>query len=269
MSGQASAPGPSPQVESAPLLRPNLIGRTALITGAAGGIGRAVALRIAQEGARVFLTDLHDAALRGTVSLLEENALAACGRAADVADPKQVREVVQAAQEELGDIDILVNCAGIVHDEPVQEMSLEAWDRVIRTNLTSVFLMCRAVVPGMCGRGYGRVINFTSQLAAKGAAGHSAYAASKAGVVAFTKALAHEVSPVGVTANCVGPGPIDTPMLNKDGNAWTDERVKQLPMRRIGDPREVAGTVVLLASEVDGALYTGQTLGPNSGDYMP
>ncbi|HEX5595443.1 MAG TPA: SDR family NAD(P)-dependent oxidoreductase [Micromonosporaceae bacterium] len=245
-----------------------LANRTALITGAGGGIGREICLRLAQEGAQLFITDLKAEATEQTLSLLRDHGHEAGNFVGDVADPTEVRQLVGSAQAQLGKIDILVNCAGVVHDEAVHGTTIEDWRRVLDINLTSVFLMCRAVVPAMTEAGYGRIINIASQLALTGASGHTAYAAAKAGVIAFTKSLAREVSPSGVTANCVAPGPIDTPMLKRDGTGWTEERIRRLPTRRIGQAREVAGSVALLASEADGALYTGQTLSPNSGDVM-
>jgi 3-oxoacyl-[acyl-carrier protein] reductase len=245
-----------------------LDGRCGLVSGAGGGIGRATALRLAEEGARVVVTDIDHDALAETTSILASEGHAATGFVADVTDPESVAALISDARGHLGFIDILVNCAGIVHDEPVSSMDPQAWNRVLDTNLTSVFLMCREVVPDMTNAGYGRIINVASQLALNGAIDHSAYAASKAGVIAFTKSLGREVSPWGVTANCVAPGPIDTPMLKRDGLGWTAERIEGLPIRRIGQPSEVAGTVAFLASERDGALYTGQVLGPNSGDVM-
>ena len=246
-----------------------LEGRTALVTGAAGGIGQAVCLRMALEGARLYVTDRDEGSVAGLVSRLSLRGVDASGCAGDVTDAGAVASLVAAASAHLGGIDILVNCAGYVHEAPVHQMTIETWDLVLTSNLTSVFLMCREVVPGMTSVGYGRIINFASQLGLSGASEHSAYSAAKAGIIGFTKSLAREVSPLGVTANCIAPGPVDTPMLKREGSGWTKERVSRLPIPRIGEPREVAGTVVLLASEIDGAMYTGQTIGPNCGDVMP
>lgn len=244
-------------------------GRSAIVTGAGGGIGRATSLRMGAEGARLLLTDFDGDRLEETVSLARAAGYEVHGFVGSVTDPAAVTELVDRAISQFGGVDILVNCAGILHSESVRELRLGDWNRVLEANLTSVFLTSQAVLPTMMDAGYGRIINVASQLALVGAPGHSAYAASKAGMIAFTKSLAREVSPLGITANCIAPGPIDTRMLNPGGEvSWTSERINQLPLRRIGRPEEVAGTVVLLASEVDGALYTGQTLGPNSGDVM-
>lgn len=245
-----------------------LAGRCAVVTGAGGGIGRAISRRLAAEGARLVITDIDRGSLEHTASEVQADGSATHALVADVADADSVGELFGEAHARLGRIDILVNCAGIVFDEPIASTSLIDWNRVVDSNLTSVFLTCREVIPLMTDAGYGRIINISSQLAISGASNLSAYAATKAGVIALTKSIAREVSPRGVTANCVAPGPVDTPMLKRDGSGWTSERIERLPIGRVGEPHEVAGSVALLASEIDGALYTGQVLGPNSGDVM-
>jgi 3-oxoacyl-[acyl-carrier protein] reductase len=245
-----------------------LAGRCAVVTGAGGGIGSAISRRLGAEGARLVITDIHQAGLERTAADMQGDGSVVAALLADVADADSVAGLFGAAQARLGRIDILVNCAGIVFDEPVASTSLSDWCRVIDSNLTSIFLTCRQVIPLMTDAGYGRIVNVSSQLAISGASDHAAYAAAKAGVIALTKSIAKEVSPLGINANCVAPGPIDTSMLKRDGSGWTSQRVAQLPIRRVGEPHEVAGSVALLASEVDGALFTGQVLGPNSGDVM-
>jgi 3-oxoacyl-[acyl-carrier protein] reductase len=172
------------------------------------------------------------------------------------------------AAERLGHVDVLVNNAGILTEHHVIGMPTELFDQMIAVNLRSVFLCCRAALPGMVERGFGRVINIASQVGQKGGAGLSHYAAAKAGVVGLTKSLAREVGKQGVTVNCIAPGPIVTPLGGDLSDEWTGPLLAGLPLGRFGQPEEVAPTAVLLASDPGGNIYTGQTLGPNSGDVM-
>lgn len=246
---------------------PRHLSRVAIVTGAGGGIGRAVASRLADEGYALLASDIDPVRLDETDRNLAQSADRVVLEA-DISDPVGVDRLIETVLARYGRIDALVNCAGIVHVSSVEAMTVQDWDRVMDSNLSGVFLTCRAVLPVMLAAGHGRIVNFASQLAYLGAAEYSAYAASKAAVIAFTKSLAREVSAIGVTANCVAPGPIATPMLEPSARVWTPERVASLPLGRIGRPEEVAGAVALLLHERDGALFTGQTLGPNSGDVM-
>jgi 3-oxoacyl-[acyl-carrier protein] reductase len=242
-----------------------LVGRTALVTGGASGIGRAVAAAFAREGARTVVLDQDaDAARKAAAELAGE-----AGVGADVADEAAVRSAVTEAQDVLGRIDVLVNSAGILTQSPLIDMSLAQWQQTIDVDLTGVFLMCRAVVPGMVGRGFGRVVNIASQLALKGGTSLSHYSAAKAGVIGLTKSLALEVAGNGVLVNAIAPGPIETPLVEGISADWKTAKQAELPLGRFGKPEEVAPTAVLLASSPGGDLYVGQTLGPNSGDVMP
>ena len=242
-----------------------LQGRRALVTGGASGIGRAIAEAFLAEGARVVLLD-RDETLAGQAA---RDVGAAGFVAADVADEGQVRQAVTEAEQTMGDIDVLVNAAGILTQAPLVEMSLAQWQQTIDVDLTGVFLMCRHVVPGMVHRGTGRVINIASQLAIKGGESLTHYSAAKAGVIGLTKALALEVSRSGVLVNAIAPGPIETPLVEGISEDWKTAKRAELPLGRFGRPEEVAPTAVLLASSPGGDLYVGQTLGPNSGDVMP
>jgi len=169
----------------------------------------------------------------------------------------------------MGRIDILVNSAGIATQSPVVDMSLELWNETIAVDLSGVFLVTHHVLPQMLERGDGRIINIASQLGIKGGASLSHYSAAKAGVIAFTKSLALEVSAQGVLVNAIAPGPIYTQMVAGIDDEWKAAKAKELPLGRFGEVEEVAPTAVLLASSPGGNLYVGQTLGPNSGDVMP
>jgi 3-oxoacyl-[acyl-carrier protein] reductase len=172
------------------------------------------------------------------------------------------------ATESLGFVDVLVNNAGILTECRVSEMSTSLFDEMIAVNLRSVFLCTRAALPTMIHHGFGRIINIASQLGQKGGQGMAHYSAAKAGIIGFTRAVAREVGGLGITANCIAPGPIETPLGGDLSQEWTETLRAGLPLRRFGQPEEVAPTAVLLASDPGGNLYTGQTLGPNSGDVM-
>ena len=242
-----------------------LHGRRALVTGGASGIGRAIAEAFLAEGARVVLLDRDETLVARTAREVG----AAGAVAADVADEAQVRQAVGDAEQTVGDIDVLVNAAGILTQAPLVEMSLAQWQQTIDVDLTGVFLVCRHVVPGMVHRGAGRVVNIASQLAIKGGESLTHYSAAKAGVIGLTKALALEVSRSGVLVNAIAPGPIETPLVEGISEDWKTAKRAELPLGRFGRPEEVAPTAVLLASSPGGDLYVGQTLGPNSGDVMP
>ncbi|MFJ8330547.1 SDR family oxidoreductase [Streptomyces sp. NPDC094437] len=244
-----------------------LTDRTALVVGAAGGIGAAIATAFRAQGARVIVADRDGAGARAAAL-----ATGAVGSVAvDITDEASVAAAVAEAEELLGGdgIDILVNSAGVLTESPVTEMSLATWSQTLAVDLTGVFLCCRAVLPGMIARGHGRIITIASQLGIKGGTGLAHYAAAKAGVIGFTKSLALEAAPDGVLVNAIAPGPVETAMVDGITEEWKRAKRAELPLGRFGRPEEVAPTAVLLASDPGGNLYVGQTLGPNSGDVMP
>jgi 3-oxoacyl-[acyl-carrier protein] reductase len=245
-------------------------GRAAVVTGAARGIGAAIALAFAQEGARLCLVDRAEGdALRSVAEQCAESGVEVTTIRADVSLEADVTAAIAHAVAELGGVDILVNNAAILTNCLVADMPTEMFDETLAVDLRSVFLCCRAVLPTMTAAGHGRIINIASQLGLKGGPGLAHYSAAKAGVIGFTRALAREVAADGITVNCIAPGPIDTPIAGDLPAEQVEATRLSLPLRRIGIPAEVAPSAVLLASEPGGNLYTGQTLGPNSGDVMP
>ncbi len=247
-----------------------LAGRTALVTGAAGGIGAAIAQAYAASGARLCLADRTvGGGLDSVIERCSVFGLEVLGVQADVSHEDDVTRMFAIAEAELGPIDVLVNNAGILTECRVADMTTSMFDEMIAVDLRSVFLCSRAVLPAMTNGGFGRIINLSSQLGQKGGQGLAHYSAAKAGVIGFTRALAREVGADGITVNCIAPGPVETPLGGALSREWTETLRAGLPLKRFGEPVEVAPTAVLLASDPGGNLYTGQTLGPNSGDVMP
>jgi 3-oxoacyl-[acyl-carrier protein] reductase len=240
-----------------------LSGRCALVVGGAGGIGGGIAEAFLAAGATVVIADFNE-----EFTNRRAREIGSLGVAIDVTNETSVRYAVATATKLMGRIDILVNSAGIATQSPVVDMSLEVWNETLAVDLSGVFLVTHHVLPQMLQRGDGRIINVASQLGIKGAASLSHYAAAKAGVIAFTKSLALEVSANGVLVNAIAPGPVYTQMVAGIDEEWKAAKAKELPLGRFGEIEEVAPTAVLLASSPGGNLYVGQTLGPNSGDVM-
>jgi 3-oxoacyl-[acyl-carrier protein] reductase len=247
----------------------SLAGRTALVTGAASGIGRAIALLYAAAGATVAVNHLGRAT---EAEAVVRDMVSRGGRAqafeADVTRSSDVAALVAMSEAALGPIDVLVNCAGILQEKPFLETTDEDWRRMIDTDLGSVFLLCRAVLPGMVARGHGVVINIASDLGILGRAEFAPYCAAKAGVIGLTKSLAREFAPA-IRVNAIAPGPVETAMLSPASmSAEWIEKEKAIPQARFAAPEEVAATALFLASDLS-RFYCGQVLGPNGGSVMP
>jgi 3-oxoacyl-[acyl-carrier protein] reductase len=244
-----------------------LVRRNCLVTGAGRGLGEAIAAGLAAEGAYVAILDIDLSRAKLVSEKLRGLGCNALAVAADVGEPAQVQAAVDAVISEFGGIDVLVNNAGIDTSSPVIDMALDVWDRMIAVNLRSVFLCTQAVLPGMIERGWGRVINISSQLAQKGAPEMAHYAAAKAGVIGFTRSLAYEVATKGVTVNAICPGPVETALWRAIPSEWRERKLAELPIGRPARVEEIVPTAVLLASD-EGAYYIGATLNPNGGDVM-
>ena len=243
----------------------DLSGRTALVTGASGGIGGAIARALHAQGATVVLTGTRESALKGLAGDLGERA--AC-LACDLSDSAAVDGLVGAAEATAGaPLDILVSNAGVTRDGLLMRMKDEDFETVLRVNLESYFRLSRAVLRGMMRRRSGRIIGITSVVGVMGNAGQTNYAASKAGMIGFTKALAQEVASRNITANCVAPGFIESPMTDALTEAQKTQILSTIPMGRLGNGDDVAAACVYLASEA-GAYVTGQTLHVNGGMAM-
>jgi NAD(P)-dependent dehydrogenase (short-subunit alcohol dehydrogenase family) len=242
--------------------------RIAIVTGAGQGIGRAIALGLVREGARVAIADVNEECANTVKNEIE----AAGGRAlvirTDVSNEDSVQAMVERSLQEFGRVDILVNNAGIFPTSPVEEMSEEDWDRVIGTNLVGAFLCARAVVPKFLEQGTGRIISLTSGRAFQGAKNGAHYAASKAGIIGFSKSLALELAPHGITVNVICPGITDTAQPR---GHQTEEQIyaqaQRIPLGRIGQPEDLVGPAVFLASDA-AAFITGQTIMVNGGSIM-
>jgi 3-oxoacyl-[acyl-carrier protein] reductase len=241
--------------------------RVALVTGASQGIGRACALVLAREGACVAVAARNQQKLDELVGAIT----AAGGKAAafvmDVADEEQVKSGIKSALAQFGRIDILVNNAGITRDQLVMRMKRSDWDAVLNTNLTSAYLCIQQVIGSMLKQRWGRIVNITSVFGQMGQAGQANYAASKAGLIGLTMAMAREVASRNITCNAVAPGFIETSMTAALSEEFKQSAVKNIPLGRVGSPEDVASAVRFLASE-DASYITGHVLNVNGGLLM-
>lgn len=247
---------------------PNLNDQVALVTGASRGIGRAIAQELARQGAKVVGTATTES---GAVAISEYlyaiRPDCGMGVVLNVNDVEACAAVVEGTQKTLGAISILVNNAGITHDQLAMRMKEEEWDAVIATNLSAVARLSRAVLRGMMKAKHGRIINITSVVGSSGNAGQMNYAAAKAGVAGMSRALAREIGSRNITVNCVAPGFIDTDMTKKLTEQQTAALLQQIPLGRFGLPEDIAAAVSFLASPL-ASYITGTTIHINGGMYM-
>ena len=244
----------------------DLTGRIALVTGASRGIGRAIATRLAAQGATVVAAARAQNAAE-TVSAITASGGKAEVASADVSDAAAVDALVGGALERHGRIDILVNNAGIAKDQLMLRMKRDDWDQVIATNLTAAFTLTQAVLKPMIRQKGGRIVCISSVVGQSGNAGQANYAASKAGIIGFAKAVAQEVASRNITVNVVAPGLVETDMTRAITDNARDEWAAKIPLKRLGTPADIAAAVCFLASD-EAAYITGQVLAVNGGMYM-
>jgi 3-oxoacyl-[acyl-carrier protein] reductase len=242
----------------------DLTGKKALVTGATGGIGGAIARALHSQGASVTLSGTRREALDALASSLGDRVQIV---EANLSDRNSVEELVPAAEAAMDGLDILVNNAGVTRDNLFLRMKDEEWDTVIAVNLTAAFRLSRAAVKGMMRRRFGRIINIGSVVGSTGNPGQGNYAASKAGLVGMTKALAAEVASRGITVNCIAPGFIESPMTEALNEKQRESILATIPMSRLGTGDEIAAAAIYLAS-AEAAYVTGQTLHVNGGMAM-
>jgi 3-oxoacyl-[acyl-carrier protein] reductase len=242
----------------------DLTGKCALVTGASGGIGAAVATRLHEAGASVGLSGTREGPLNELAAALGERAhVLPC----NLGDAEAVNALPKQAAEAMGAVDILVNNAGVTRDNLFMRMSDEEWAQVIEINLTASMRLCRGVLRGMMKARWGRIVNVTSVVGATGNPGQGNYAASKAGLVGMSKSLAYEVASRGITVNCIAPGFIETAMTDKLTDEQKEKILGQIPAGRMGAPDEIAAAALYLAS-AEAAYVTGTTLHVNGGMAM-
>ena len=242
----------------------DLTGKTALITGATGGIGRAIARTLHAQGATLALTDMNLNTLKAFASELNGRVFV---YVANLSDGESISNLISMAEKDLGHIDILVNNAGITKDTLSMRMSDEQWEDVLRVNLTAGFRLARSVIPSMMKNRWGRIISMASIVGVIGNAGQANYAASKAGLIAMSKSMANELAGRNITVNCIAPGFIETPMTANLAEDVKKAMMDRIPAKRMGQPQDIANLVTFLSSE-EAAYITGQTININGGMLM-
>lgn len=246
-----------------------LNGKIALITGSGRGIGRTTAFEFAKEGATVFVNDVNREGADETCNLIKKTGGSCFTTIADVGDYNEVQKMFKYIYSKADRLDILVNNAAILRDKTLHNMEIKFhWDDVLRINLSGVFYCCRTAIEKMRDNNYGRIINMASVIGLCGNFGQTAYAATKAGVIGFTKSLAHEGAAKGITANVVAPGFIDTEMVKDIPPEVKQKIVDRIPMKKYGQPDDIAKLILFLASD-DASYITGQVLNANGGFLMP
>lgn len=242
-----------------------LEGKTAVVTGAAQGIGKAIAKRLYGEGAKVALLDVNEEKIREAAAEIDHGAGRAAGFVCNVADRDSVQRTMSEAETSLGTIDILINNAGITRDTMFHKMSEEQWDLVMEVNLKGIFHCTKAVIGGMRQRGYGKIVNLAS-VSAFGNMGQTNYGASKAAVIGFTKCLAKESARSGITVNAIAPSYINTEMLQAVPENVMQKFIAAIPSNRLGTPEELAAVAAFLSSD-DSSFVTGECIVVSGGSY--
>jgi len=245
----------------------SLSGRVALVTGASQGIGRVCALKLAEAGGTVAVAARNQEKLHELVGEIAGKGGKAAAFVVDVGDEEQIKSAFKSVLAEFGKVDILVNNAGITHDQLVMRMKRADWDSVLNTNLTSAYLCIQQVIGSMLKQRWGRIVNITSIFGQMGQAGQANYAASKAGLIGLTMAIAREVGSRNITCNAVAPGFIESAMTSVLSEDFRQNALKNIPLGRIGTPRDVANAVAFLASE-EASYVTGHVLNVNGGMLM-
>ncbi|WP_132566776.1 SDR family NAD(P)-dependent oxidoreductase [Rhizobium sullae] len=240
---------------------------SAIVTGAGSGIGRAIAVRLSEDGYAIIVNDLHPDRAQAVADEIAAAGGKAVAVAGDVSSETDTANIYRVAVSAFGYPRLLVNCAGIVHQALFEDLEVADFDRMFAIHVRGTFLMTKLALPPMLVAGDGIIVNVASQLGQIGGIELVHYAGAKAAIIGMTKSLAREVSNRGVRVNAVAPGPINTPLVRELSEEWRVRKAAELPLGRFGEPEEVAATVSFLASPA-ASLFVGQTLGPNSGDVM-
>lgn len=242
----------------------NLKNKTALVTGASGGIGASIALALHKQGAKVCITGTN---LKKLNQINQDSSMAFSQVVCDLSNREDLKKIIPSVEDKLGKIDILINNAGITRDQLMMRMQDDIWDEVIQTNLNSSFYLSKSVIKGMMKRKFGRIIQISSVVAFTGNPGQSNYVASKAALVGMTKSLALEVASRNITVNCIAPGFIRTPMTNVLNEDQQEKLMQKIPMQRFGSPADIAAASVYLSSD-EASYITGTTIHVNGGLAM-
>ena len=242
----------------------NLKDKTALVTGASGGIGASIALALHKQGAKVCITGTN---LKKLNQINQDSSMAFSQVVCDLSNREDLKKIIPSVEEKLGRIDILINNAGITRDQLMMRMQDDIWNEVIKTNLNSSFYLSKSVIKGMMKRKFGRIIQISSVVAFTGNPGQSNYVASKAALVGMTKSLALEVASRNITVNCIAPGFIRTPMTNVLNEDQQEKLLQKIPMQRFGSPGDIAAASVYLSSD-EASYITGTTIHVNGGLAM-
>ena len=242
----------------------NLKNKTALVTGASGGIGASIALALHKQGAKVCITGTN---LKKLNQINQDSSMAFSQVLCDLSNREDLKKIIPSVEDKLGKIDILINNAGITRDQLMMRMQDDIWDEVIQTNLNSSFYLSKSVIKGMMKRKFGRIIQISSVVAFTGNPGQSNYVASKAALVGMTKSLALEVASRNITVNCIAPGFIRTPMTSVLNEDQQEKLMQKIPMQRFGSPADIAAASVYLSSD-EASYITGTTIHVNGGLAM-